>query len=61
MNKLQEKEFQILKAVIEICDKLELKYYLVCGSALGAAKYHGFIPWDDDIDIGLFREDYERF
>lgn len=61
MNKLQEKEFQILKAVIEICDKLDLKYYLVCGSALGAAKYQGFIPWDDDIDIGLFREDYEKF
>ena len=61
MTELQKTEFNILKTVIEICDKLNLKYYLVCGSALGAAKYAGFIPWDDDIDIGMYREDYEKF
>ena len=61
MNALQEKEFEILKCFIDICEKLELKYYLVCGSALGAVKYNGFIPWDDDIDVGLFRDDYEIF
>lgn len=61
MNDLQKTEFELLKIFIEICDKLELKYYLVCGSALGAVKYGGFIPWDDDIDVAMIREDYETF
>ena len=61
MTDLQNKEFEILKEFIEICDKLGLSYFLVCGSALGASKYHGFIPWDDDIDVALKRADYERF
>lgn len=61
MNKLQEKELELLKYFIDVCEKLQLKYYLVCGSALGAVKYGGFIPWDDDIDIAMPREDYEVF
>lgn len=61
MNDLQKIEFEILKDFVRICDELELKYFLVCGSALGAAKYKGFIPWDDDIDVALPRKDYEIF
>ena len=61
MNALQEKEFELLTLFTQVCDKLELRYYLVCGSALGAVKYKGFIPWDDDVDVGLMREDYEIF
>ncbi len=61
MNDLQRTEFEILKEVLRVCDLLHIPYFLVCGSALGAAKYKGFIPWDDDIDIGIMREDYERF
>lgn len=61
MNPIQEKVFQLLKLFIEICNKLQLKYFLVCGSTLGAVKYKGFIPWDDDVDVALFREDYEFF
>lgn len=61
MNDLQKKELEILACFIEICETLKLRYFLVCGSALGAVKYDGFIPWDDDIDVGLFREDYEVF
>ena len=61
MTDLQKVEFEILKTAINICDQLNLTYYLVCGSALGAVKYQGFIPWDDDVDIGLPREDYEVF
>lgn len=61
MNKLQEKELEILKCFIHVCEKLNLHYYLVCGSVLGAVKYKGFIPWDDDIDVGLSRDDYEIF
>lgn len=61
MNALQEKEFELLTLFTQVCDKLELRYYLVCGSALGAVKYKGFIPWDDDVDVGLMREDYKIF
>lgn len=61
MTELQRVELDILKVFIQVCEKLNLTYYLVCGSALGAVKYGGFIPWDDDIDVGLLREDYEIF
>ena len=61
MNELQEKLLEIAIPAVEICNRLNLKYYEGCGSALGAAKYRGFIPWDDDFDIGLPRPDYERF
>lgn len=61
MNDLQKKELEILTCFVRICEELGLTYYLVCGSALGAVKYRGFIPWDDDIDVALPREDYERF
>lgn len=61
MNKLQKKELDLLEYFINICNELNLTYYLVCGSTLGAVKYQGFIPWDDDIDVGLCREEYEIF
>ena len=61
MNDLQKTEFDILKTFVDICEKNKLRYYLVCGSALGAVKYSGFIPWDDDIDVALPRADYDRF
>lgn len=61
MNELQRIEFDLLKNFVEICEKLDLNYYLVCGTALGAVKYNGFIPWDDDIDVALCRNDYNVF
>ena len=61
MNRLQQIEFDMLKEFIRICDELGLTYFLVCGSALGAVKYQGFIPWDDDLDVALPRPDYEIF
>lgn len=61
MNELQKIEFDMLKEVVRVCSELKLTYYLVCGSALGAIKYCGFIPWDDDMDIALPRRDYEIF
>ena len=61
MTELQKIEFEILKEFVRVCDELHLTYYLVCGSALGAVKYQGFIPWDDDIDVALPRADYEIF
>ena len=61
MTQLQTIELEILKEFIKACDKLGLTYYLVCGTALGAVKYSGFIPWDDDVDVALLRPDYELF
>ncbi len=61
MTELQKIEFDMLKIFVGICERLGINYYLVCGSALGAVKYEGFIPWDDDLDVGLLRPDYEIF
>lgn len=61
MTELQQIELEMLKEFLRICSKLNLTYYLVCGSALGAVKYSGFIPWDDDMDVALPRQDYEIF
>lgn len=61
MNEIQQKAFEMLELFVAICEKWDIEYYLLCGSALGAVKYQGFIPWDDDIDVGMLRKDYDRF
>lgn len=58
---LQEIELENLKKIIEICDANSLRYFLIGGSLIGVLRHHGFIPWDDDIDIGLPRPDYNKF
>lgn len=61
MERLKSCELEMLKVFIKICDQLNLKYYLVEGTLLGAVRHKGFIPWDDDIDVGMPRDDYDRF
>lgn len=58
---VQNKELQILLEIDRICKKYHLTYYLIGGSALGALRHGGFIPWDDDVDIALPRADYRLF
>ncbi len=61
LRKLQQIELQTFKVFIDVCEKLNIKYYLIAGTLLGAVRHKGFIPWDDDIDVGIMRDDYERF
>lgn len=58
---LHQVDMEIAKAVVSICDKHNLTYYMLGGTMLGAIRHGGFIPWDDDIDLGMPRDDYERF
>ncbi len=57
---LQLRLLDILMAIDAMCRKYNLKYYLVDGSLIGAVREKGFIPWDDDMDICMPREDYEK-
>lgn len=59
-KKVQQCETEILKVIDSICRKYRLRYFAIGGTALGAMRHEGFIPWDDDIDIGMPRKDYER-
>ena len=61
MNELQQKQLDILKAFIKVCNKYNLEYFLVYGTALGAIRHKGFIPWDDDIDVAMPRKDYDKY
>ncbi len=61
LQKLKQVELNILKTFIGVCEKLDLKYYVIDGTLLGAVRHKGFIPWDDDIDVGMMRKDYEIF
>ena len=57
---LQLLEKDLLKAFIEICEKIQLDYWVYAGSLLGAVRHKGFIPWDDDVDTCMAREDIDR-
>ena len=61
LKQIQNCEIEILSRIDEICKKHNLEYFGIGGTALGAVRHEGFIPWDDDIDIGMPRKDYEKF
>lgn len=60
MTELQEKILGIMKVFDRVCREKGLHYYMLGGTMLGAIRHKGFIPWDDDADFGLPREDYEK-
>ncbi len=61
IKQIHEIQLDMLKVIDGLANKLNLQYFLTGGSAIGAVRHHGFIPWNDDIDIGLTRKDFEKF
>lgn len=60
LKHLQQVELKILKYFIDVCEENNLTYFMYAGSLLGVIRHEGFIPWDDDIDVIMFREDFEK-
>lgn len=61
MRQVQLLSLELLKLFDKICQKHDLTYWIDYGTLLGAVRHGGFVPWDDDIDISMPREDYEKF
>lgn len=61
MNTQQEHLLGLLKEIDWICRKYEITYYTAGGTVIGAARHKGFIPWDDDVDLYMDRENFEKF
>lgn len=61
LRKLQLAECRVLEDFIKICSENNIQYFIFAGCGIGVERHKGFIPWDDDIDIGMLREDYNTF
>lgn len=61
LKELQALMLKVIKIIHEFCVNNDIRYYIIGGTLLGAVRHKGFIPWDDDIDIAMCREDFEKF
>jgi len=61
LKHLQNVLLMILNDVKTVCDNHNINYYIYAGSGIGVARHNGFIPWDDDVDVIMFRKDFIRF
>ena len=60
IRQIQQANYRSLKKLDEICKKYDIPYFAYYGTLLGAIRHNGFIPWDDDIDVAMMREDFDR-
>ena len=60
-DQLRKAQLYITNEIKRVCDSHNIHYFLDCGTLIGAVRHKGFIPWDDDVDLGMLREDYEEF
>lgn len=61
LQALQKVELEMLKDIASFCDEKRIQYFIIAGTLLGAVRDGGFIPWDDDIDIGMDLKNYKKF
>ncbi len=61
LRELQLEMYDIMKEIVKVCDRHNLRYYLSGGTLLGAVRHGGFIPWDDDLDLEMPWKDYKKF
>ena len=61
LEKLKQIELEILHDFQDLCERHNIEYFAGGGTAIGAVRHKGIIPWDDDIDVNLRRKDYEKF
>lgn len=61
LSKLHDTQIEMLNDLDDICSTYGIQYFAIFGTALGAIRHNGFIPWDDDIDVAMLREDYDKF
>ena len=61
MKKCWAAQLEILSDIDRVCKRYNIRWYADCGTLLGAVRHGGFVPWDDDLDICMFRDDYHRF
>lgn len=61
MKRFWAAQLAVLYEIVKICDRHDIKWYIDMGTLLGAVRHKGYVPWDDDLDISMNREDWERF
>jgi lipopolysaccharide cholinephosphotransferase len=61
LRALQLQELELLRELARRCEAASLRWYVLGGTLIGAARHGGFVPWDDDVDVGMPRPDYDRF
>lgn len=61
LKRLQEFLLEMLVDIQRVCEKSDIPFFISYGTAIGAVRHEGFIPWDDDLDIGMLRSDFEKF
>lgn len=61
IEEIHSATLDLFKIIIEICEKLNINYFIAYGTLIGAVRHKGFIPWDDDFDIIMIREDFDKF